>query len=100
MCSDPMFLHAVSEDSDQTVRLPRFAGRTGHVVGFVMQRLILSIRNRYCQEKKALEVLKNVDKKLREIKAPSGEEHNPAMSCHDVKANHPDIVKNKKSKKV
>lgn len=44
--------------------------------------------------------MKNVDKKLREIKAPSGEEHNPAMSCHDVKANHPDIVKNKKNMKI
>ena len=36
---------AHSEDSDQTGRLPRliwiFAGRTGHVVGFVMRWLIL-----------------------------------------------------------
>ena len=45
------------------------------------------------QEKKALEVLKTVDTKIREIKAPTGEEHNPAMSCHDVKQNHPDSVK-------
>ena len=38
-----MFLHAVSEDSDQTGRMPRliwvFAGRTGHFVGFVVRRL-------------------------------------------------------------
>ena len=42
---DPRFLHADSEDSDQTGRMPRliweFAGRTGHFFGFVMQRLIL-----------------------------------------------------------
>ena len=34
-----MFLHADSEDSDQTVRMSRliqvFTGRTGHFVGFV-----------------------------------------------------------------
>ena len=39
-----MFLHADSEDSDQTGQMPRlicvFAGRTGHFVGFVMRRLI------------------------------------------------------------
>ena len=38
------FLHADSEDFDQTGRMPRmiwvFAGRTGHFVGFVMRRLI------------------------------------------------------------
>ena len=38
-----MFLHADSEDSDQTGRMPRliwvFAGHTGHFVGFVMWRL-------------------------------------------------------------
>ena len=36
----PMLLHADSEDSDQTGRMPRliwvFAGRTGHVIGFIM----------------------------------------------------------------
>ena len=41
---DPSFLHAVSEDSDHTGRMPRliwvFAGRTCHFVGFVMRRLI------------------------------------------------------------
>ena len=43
---DPSFLHADSEDSDQTGRMPRliwvFAGRTCHFVGFVMRRLICS----------------------------------------------------------
>ena len=38
-----MLLHADSEDSDQTERMPRlirvFAGRTGHFVDFVMWRL-------------------------------------------------------------
>ena len=38
------FLHADSEDSDQTMRMPRliwvFAGRTCHFVGFVMRRLV------------------------------------------------------------
>ena len=40
---DPKFLHADSEDSDQTGRMPRliwvFAGRTCHFVGFVTRRL-------------------------------------------------------------
>ena len=44
VAKDPIFLHADSEDSDQTGRMPRliwvFAGRTCHVVGFVMRRLI------------------------------------------------------------
>ena len=38
------FLHADSEDSDQTGRMPRmigvFAGRTNHFVGFVMRLLM------------------------------------------------------------
>ena len=44
VAKDPSFLHADSEDSDQTGRMPRliwvFAGRTCHFVGFVMRRLI------------------------------------------------------------
>ena len=46
VAKDPSFLHADSEDSDQTgrIRLPSliwvFAGRTCHFVGFVMRRLI------------------------------------------------------------
>ena len=40
---DPSFLHAGSEDSFQTGRMPRliwvFAGRTCHFVGFVVMRL-------------------------------------------------------------
>ena len=43
VAEDPSFLHADSEDSDQTGRMPRliwvFAGRTCHFVGFVMRRL-------------------------------------------------------------
>ena len=43
VAKDTMFLHADSEDSDQTQRMARltciFAGRTGHSVGFVMWRL-------------------------------------------------------------
>ena len=43
LAEDPMFLHADSEDSDQTGRMPRLiwvvAGRNGHFVGFVMRRL-------------------------------------------------------------
>ena len=39
-----MFLHADSEDSDQTGRMHRlisvFAGRNGHFIGFVMWRLM------------------------------------------------------------
>ena len=39
-----MFLHADSEDSDQTGWMPRLirvlAGHTGHFVGFVVWRLI------------------------------------------------------------
>ena len=44
VATDPTFLHADSEDSDQTGRMPRliwvFAGRTCHFVGFVLMRLI------------------------------------------------------------
>ena len=46
VAKDPSFLHADSEDSDQTGRMPRliwvFAGRTCHFVGFVMRRLKFS----------------------------------------------------------
>ena len=41
--TEPSFLHADSEDSDQTGRMPRmirvFAERTGHFVGFVVRWL-------------------------------------------------------------
>ena len=51
----PMFLHADSEDSDQTGRMPRliwvFAGRTRHFVGFVMRWLILSKEQYTCTVK-------------------------------------------------
>ena len=44
VAKDPSFLHADSEDSDQTGRMPGlmwvFAGRTCHFFGFVMRRLI------------------------------------------------------------
>ena len=44
VAKDPNFLHADSEDSDQTGRKPRliwvFAGRTRHFVGFVMRWLL------------------------------------------------------------
>ena len=47
VATDSSFLHADSEDSDQTGRMPRliwvFAGRTCHFVGFVMRRLILCL---------------------------------------------------------
>ena len=47
VAKDPNFLHADSEDSDQTGRMPRliwvFAGRTCHFVGFVMRRLIFFV---------------------------------------------------------
>ena len=43
-----MFLHADSEDSDQTGRMSRlicvFAERNGHFVGFVMRRLMYTLR--------------------------------------------------------
>ena len=43
VAKDSSFLHAQSEDSGQTGRMPRltwvFAGRTRHFVGFVMRRL-------------------------------------------------------------
>ena len=47
VAKDPSFLHADSEDYDQTGRMPRliwfFAGRTYHFVGFIMRRLIYSL---------------------------------------------------------
>ena len=43
IAKESSFLHADSEDSDQTGRMPRliwvFAGRTNHFVGFVVRRL-------------------------------------------------------------
>ena len=45
VAKDLMFLHGDSEDSDQTGRMPRligvFAGRTCHIVSFVVTRLTL-----------------------------------------------------------
>ena len=47
VAKDPTFLHADSEDSDRTGRMPRLiwvlAGRTCHFVGFVMLRLNFAI---------------------------------------------------------
>ena len=46
VAKEPSFLHADSEDSDQTGRMPRliwvFAGRTDHFVCFVKRRLNLT----------------------------------------------------------
>ena len=50
VAKDPRFLHADSEDSDQTGRMPRliwvFAGRTCHFVGFVTRRIIFALQFR------------------------------------------------------
>ena len=47
VAKDPMFVHADSEDSDQTGRMPRliwvFAWHTGHFVGFIMLWLIYKL---------------------------------------------------------
>ena len=47
VAKDPWFLHADSEDSDQTERMPRFdlslRWAHSHFVGFVMSRLILKL---------------------------------------------------------
>ena len=49
VAKDPIFLHADSEDSDQTGRIPRriwvFAGRTRHFVGIVMRWLTWDFAN-------------------------------------------------------
>ena len=39
-----MLLRGFSEDSDQTSRMPIFAGCTCHIVGFVMVRLICMLK--------------------------------------------------------
>ena len=48
VAKDPWFLHADSEDSDQTGRMPRliwvFSECTCHFVGFTMMRLIYFVR--------------------------------------------------------
>ena len=48
VAKDPSFLHADSEDSDQTGRMPRliwiFAERTCLFVGFVMRWLICNLK--------------------------------------------------------
>ena len=52
VAKDRSFLHADSEDSDQTGRMPRlnwvFAGCTCRFVGFVMRRLILILVKFLC----------------------------------------------------
>ena len=49
VAKDPSFLHADSEDSDQTGQMPRliwvFDGRTCNFVGFVMLQLCLQLSN-------------------------------------------------------
>ena len=51
VAKDPSFLHADSDDSDQTGRMPRliwvFAGRTCRFVGFVMRQLTLAFSGLY-----------------------------------------------------
>ena len=51
VAKDPRFLHAESEGSDQTGRMPRliwvFAGCTGHFVGFVVRRITLFLQLKY-----------------------------------------------------
>ena len=53
----PSFLHADSEDCDQTGRMPRliwvFAGRTDHCVGFVIRRLNFCIFQYFILTEKA-----------------------------------------------
>ena len=44
LAKDPSFLHADSEDSDQTRLIRVFAGRTCHFVGFVTRRLISCLK--------------------------------------------------------
>ena len=55
VAKDRSFLHADSDDSDQTRRMPRliwvFAGRTCHFVGFVTRRLKFYI---CCRNRKAM----------------------------------------------
>ena len=48
VAKDPSFLHADSEDSDQTGRIWVFAGRTYHFVGFAVRRLISEAK--ICQQ--------------------------------------------------
>ena len=59
VAKDPRCLHADSEDSDQTGRMPRliwvFARRTDHFIGFVMQQLICI----YCKNPKSSDTQKN-----------------------------------------
>ena len=53
---DPGFLHADSEDSDQTGRMPRLiwvlAGRTCHFVGFVRSWLRWPLHRLWCHKRK------------------------------------------------
>ena len=69
VAKNPSFLHADSEDSDQTGRMPRliwvFAGRTCHFVGFVIRRLNYV---RYIMRKSWLELIVNKRNDLSYIK--------------------------------
>ena len=65
IAKDLMFLHADSEDSNQTGRMPRlirvFAGRTGHFVGFVL----LWLKCTYIQKQSSLQQnLESADRNL------------------------------------
>ena len=63
VAEDPMFLHADSEDSDQTGQMPRLigalAGRTGHTAGFVMrQHILYRPKGTFTQRSKDLAILR------------------------------------------
>ena len=65
VAKDPSFLHADSEDSDHTGRTPKlirvFAGRTCHLVGFVMRRLILKEKEEDLRQAEAEPINKKND---------------------------------------
>ena len=58
VAEDRMFLHADSEDSDQTGRMHRlicvFAGRNGHFVGFDIRRLMYTLQLKHLASRTSL----------------------------------------------
>lgn len=47
---------------------------------------------------KAMDVLKDVEEKIKKIKAPTGEADSPAVSCHDFKVHNPELADGKITK--
>ena len=89
VAEDPMFLHAHSEDSDQTAQMPRliwvFAERTGHF--FFFERWLIYICSKFfirsCTIKHFVKFIWKIVKKILLNKATNIYKKKYSMSNHD-----------------